>query len=345
MNTMNDQRSEPDEVVTQTALDWLVRRAGGGFTAQDEAHFQTWLRADDAHRQAHARQQAEWTALDRLPADGLAMLRANLAEDLAMEAHRTTTPARRRFWVPAMSAAALATVMLGTGVLAWRHWQAQPVFEQSFATRRGQQLEMPLPDGSRLHLDTMTSVKVTFYRQRREVVLPEGQAMFSVQADKARPFQVSAGPLRITVVGTQFSVRHTPSLPGDEGVKVAVREGRVRVDGVAVPPVSLVAGQQVSANVQGQLSEVSPLPSTGIAPWREQLLSFDNTRLDRVLAELARYGDTHLVVRDPKVASLRVTGSFNPTRLDSFAKVLPHAAPVRLQATGTGVSEVVLAKP
>jgi transmembrane sensor len=50
-----------------------------------------------------------------------------------------------------------------------------------------------------------------------------------VQADPDRPFDVLAGPLRITVLGTRFSVRYTAdaSVPG--GVRVAVEEGRVKV--------------------------------------------------------------------------------------------------------------------
>jgi transmembrane sensor len=350
--------SQPQRTSTQTqgidgeALDWFVRRTGGGFGARDEEAFQAWLEADAQHRRAYARQQTEWAALDRLPAGGLDTLRANLADDLAAEALRSVVarPARRRFLVPAFSAAAMVFVTGAACLLAWNHWQAQPVFTQSFSTQRGQQLEVPLPDGSRLRLDTATRVDVTYYRQRREVTLPEGQAVFSVQGDAARPFEVLAGPLRVTVVGTRFSVRHTPGMAGDNGVRVAVEEGRVKVEriapaassGAAAPPAFLSAGQQMASDAQGVLAPVAPLSTAGIAPWRDQRVSFDNTRLDQVLAELARYGDTRLVVRDPAVASLRVTGTFNPARLDSFARVLPQAAPVRLQ-DADGVMEIVRA--
>lgn len=59
--------------------------------------------------------------------------------------------------------------------------------------------------------------------------MPEGQAVFSIKGDPSRPFDVLAGPLRITVVGTRSSVRFTPGIRGEEGVQVAVEEGRVRV--------------------------------------------------------------------------------------------------------------------
>lgn len=37
------------------------------------------------------------------------------------------------------------------------------------------------------------------------------------------------GDVRVTVVGTRFSVRHTPSTPGHPGVHVGVASGHVRV--------------------------------------------------------------------------------------------------------------------
>ena len=341
------------------ALDWFVRRTGGGFGARDEAAFQAWLAADASHPSAYARRQAEWAALDRLPADQLDILRANLADDMADDAAPAPArapalpavrPARRRFLVPAFSAAAVALVAGAAGFMGWNHWQAQPLVAQSFSTQRGQQLEVPLSDGSRLRLDTATRVEVRYYRGRRVVRLSQGQAVFHVQGDAARPFEVLAGPLRVTVVGTRFSVRHTPGMDGDDGVRVAVEEGRVQVQRItadagsegATPAVVLSAGQQVASDARGLLAPVAALSTAGIAPWRDNRVSFDNTRLDQVLAELERYGNTRLLVRDPAVASLRITGTFNPTRLDSFAKVLPQAAPVRLREAA-GVMEIVRA--
>jgi len=356
--------------IDDDALGWLIRRTGGGFGARDEATFQAWLEADDSHRSAYEREESQWSALDRLPTDGLDILRANLADDLASELApaarlgQTATAnwqrgrpstcvgglARRRYIATAFSAAVVALISGTSGFMAWNHWQAQPVFVQAFHTQRGQQLEVPLPDGSQLRLDTATRLEVSYYRDRREVQLSEGQAVFSVQSDAVRPFKVLAGPLRITVVGTRFSVRHTPAMAGADGVRVAVEKGRVKVERISAPladnasatPLFLSAGQQIASDAQGLLEPVSPLSMAGMAPWRDNLVSFDNTRLDRVLAELERYGNTGLVVRDPAVANLRVTGTFNPTRLGNFASVLPKAAPVRLREVG-GVMEIVAA--
>jgi transmembrane sensor len=333
--------------VDRQALDWFARRQRA-FTAEDEAAFDAWLRADPAHRAALERWHGDWAGLDALPADGIAQLRRQLAADKA--AADLVSPTRRG-WLAGLAAiaprAALATVALSTaggGLLAWRHWQEQPLFAGEFRTLRGQQKDVTLPDGSVLRLDTDTRIAVALYRERREVTLLGGQAVFQVHGDAARPFDVLAGAVRVTVVGTRFSVRHTPGILGADDIRVEVEEGRVRVAGVdgmnAAPAVELGAGQRIAADVQGRLGAVGQVAAAGIAPWRDGRITFDNTPLAQVLAEFGRYGSTGLLVRDPAVAALRVTGTFDPHRLENFRRVLPRVLPVALREDGA-VTEIV----
>jgi len=172
--------------------------------------------------------------------------------------------------------------------------------------------------------------------------LHEGQALFSVALNTQRPFHVLAGGVRVTVIGTRFSVRHTHTgLTADE-TRVVVEEGRVRVarhigtdadalvlgDGEAV---TLAAGESMVADGQGRLGIVAAVPSGSAAPWRDGRVNFDNTPLAQALAEFERYGATGVVVRDPAVAALPVGGSFQWRRFDAFLASLPRQLPVRLE--------------
>lgn len=362
----------------EQALDWFVRH-GGGLDRADEAAFQAWLAADPAHRAAYARWQDDWDALDALSTTGVEALRRNLAAtrhgDAADHGGRRTAesgqscapppprdrgaPTHRRRWLDGARAAAprtaLAAVILAAsagGLLAWQHG-SQPVFAAQYASARGEQRAITLPDGSALRLDTQTRVEVAIYRHRREVRLPEGQAVFDVAPDGGKPFDVLVGPVRITVVGTRFSVRNTRGIDGATSVRVAVEEGRVRVrrqQSLAAELVAslsgeaklveLAAGQQLAAGPSGLPGPVSAVAPGGIAPWRENRVSFDDTPLAQALAELARYGDTRLAVRDPAVAALRLTGTFDPRRIEGFRRILPQVLPVHLRERD-GVSEIV----
>lgn len=343
--------AQPHSDLDDQALDWFVRFSAAPEQLRADAGFQAWLAAHPDNGAAFARWQADWRQLDALPADGIAQLRQQLARDKAVASRAATAAPARRWWQGGAAAwpqTALAAVLVcatgGGGYLAWDDWQQQPVFAQSFATQRGQQLNVQLPDGSEMRLDTATQVQVTLYRQRREVRLPEGQAVFHVQADSARPFAVLAGNTQVTVVGTRFSVRNTLGQP----VLVAVEEGRVQVAPAASAPhpeptVLLAAGEQTSADADGQIQPAAPLAASGIAPWQEGRVSFDNLPLGQALAELERYGPTGLVLRDPAVAALRLTGSFMPNNSAYFRKALPKVLPVQLQSHGEQTE--IVAKP
>ena len=385
-----DARELADFLTDQHPLDvkaasWQVRQQDG-LSAGEAAELQQWLEADPSHRDAFARFDGMWDRLDALPADEVLRLKASLpaakasentgsADKLARHVSRedavdvSPTPPRvisspprvsprpRRGWrgglIPNLLTTGAAAALACTAWIGWTYWQQQPVFTQSYATARGQQLDVHLPDGSTLKLDTATRAEVTLYRQRREVRLPEGQAMFTVKADASQPFDVLAGPLRITVVGTRFSVRNTPTGMGADGVSVVVEEGRVRVtrsDTTAAASdapaqalakvAELTAGQSIQADAQGQWEQIKAQSPGGAMLWREGRVNFDRTPLAQALAEFERYGATNVVIKDPKVAALRINGSFDLRQARTFTGALPQVLPVRLREQG-GVTEVV----
>jgi RNA polymerase sigma factor (sigma-70 family) len=228
------------------------------------------------------------------------------------------------------------------GWVGWAHWRAQPLYQQAFSTRRGQQQRLMLPDGSQLRLDTATRIEVAFHRSHRHVRLLQGQAFFDVAPDSARPFHVRADTVNVTVVGTRFSVRLTPEVPGRAGVEVAVEHGRVRVaagGGVAAPwqPLLLEADQRAVFDTAGRLRSVERLPPGGAAPWRERLLSVDNRPLAQALAELERYAPQGIASVDPAVAGLRLSGTFDPHDATTTRRLLTAALPLRLVPGPTGM--------
>lgn len=380
-----DARDFAEFIAGQDPLDaaaagWVVRRQDG-LTPEEEAELQEWLAADPAHARALAQVEDVWSRMDELPDEGVVALKAELPShkagtalppSVAMPApvpvapepqHRprpssSIQPASfgRRSWliglgrfVPQITAAAVAFGVMGVGWYGWSTWQHQPTFQQSFATARGEQKKVNLPDGSTLWLDTTTQAEVVLYRQRREVRLTDGQALFAVQSNPDQPFDVLTGGTRITVVGTRFSVRRTRSGLGAEGsVSVVVEEGRVRVASRSAAhkmdsssSVELSAGQSIIADAAGALGPVNR-DDAPAATWREGRVSFSGTPLMQALAEFERYGDTGLVIRDPAVAALKVNGSFDLRQIGAFARALPRVLPVQL-STRDGQTEIIAA--
>lgn len=73
----------------------------------------------------------------------------------------------------------------------------------------GRSFEMALEDGTRLWLNSGTTLEypVVFPKDSRNLRLVSGEAMFEVARDADRPFTVSTFASEITVTGTKFNVR------------------------------------------------------------------------------------------------------------------------------------------
>ena len=329
---------------------WLVLGLDG-LSAEEAAERDTWLARDPRHGQRLADLERLWSRLGGLPPDSVARLRP------AAPAANGAEPSSRRRWLiglglsrPALALAGVATVSAGGGWLAWQHLGAQPLHRQRLVSRRGELLQVGLQDGSRVSLDTQSRAEVRLYRDRRVVLLQEGQAHFVVQPDAERPFDVLAGAARVTVVGTRFSVRlRSGATPRPTPVDVVVEEGEVRVGPQepsdpathALAALRLRAGNRVLIDGHGVPGPVGPAPAASPA-WLQRRLALDGIPLAEAVAEIERYADTGLVIADPAVAALRLHGSVDLRQVASFVRALPQALPVRLAPRPDGRQELVL---
>src|SRR5690606_14686343 len=117
--------------------------------------------------------------------------------------------------------AAAASVVILAGALLLVFVPTRP---QVYSTGIGEQRTVKLADGSIVHLNTDSSLRVEYSPATREVHLVEGEALFVVAKEPARPFRVEAGQTTVQALGTQFNVYRRAG-----GIEVSVIEGAVRV--------------------------------------------------------------------------------------------------------------------
>lgn len=87
------------------------------------------------------------------------------------------------------------------GILGFYSYQsAQPRFTASYYTQKAQTVQKVLPDGSWLRVENESAVQLTFFERVRKAELLEGQALFSIQADRQRPFYLRLGTLEVLVL-------------------------------------------------------------------------------------------------------------------------------------------------
>jgi transmembrane sensor len=210
---------------------------------------------------------------------------------------------------------------LCAGTAAW--WFLGGTSTSSYATAHGEQRSVILADGSRLMLNTDTALDVDLDRHARRVRLRQGEAMFEVIHDADRPFVVEADGNTISDIGTQFNVRNS----GDRTM-VAVLEGAVAVarDGRTA---ELTSGEQIVAGdgiwMRGN---ADPAMASG---WTQGRLVFQSTPLGEAVAEVNRYGPEHLVIADPSLAPLKISGEFRIGNTAALVRALQSVYPIRAE--------------
>ena len=65
--------------------------------------------------------------------------------------------------------------------------------------------------------------------------------------------------------------------------------------------------------------------------WRSGVLVFRNATLADVIAEFNRYTEHQIVILDPRVAGMRIAGSFRATNAEGFVRLLEQGYPLRVE--------------
>jgi len=312
--------------VRDEAARWFVRLQEPLISADEQQRFDAWLNQHPQHRDEFQLLQGLWTAADLLPAPRLKAL--------------VETPSTRRERRPLLRYAVAASVLavaLGLGLFSGLNHPGG--YHAEFATALGERKHVALPDGSVIDLNSRSRLQVRFEQDRRLIELSEGEAMFSVQHDTARPFVVEAGSGKVTVTGTRFDVRRDATQ-----TRVAVEQGTVKVQGRNAPDdafINLTAGLGTHVDAEGKVAAAYAVNPVELTAWRSGKLVFNNASLGEVAAEVSRYRDKPLTVSNPAVASLRLTSVFKSDNTDALLKALPSILPVAVRTLADGSQEII----
>ena len=149
-------------------------------------------------------------------------------------------------------------------------------------------------DGSRIELNTDTSLRLREAANKREVWLDHGEALFQIKHDVHRPLTVYAGNRRVSDLGTQFVMRREQDrlrvalLEGEVAIGPADSEGRDLV--LAPGNVFLATASRISVTSELQKTLAKELA------WRNGLIVFHRTPLAEAAAEFNRYNREQIVV-------------------------------------------------
>ena len=160
--------------------------------------------------------------------------------------------------------------------------------------------------------------------------------MFDVIHDSVRPFIVYAGDQQVKVVGTKFIVRLT-----SENILVTVTDGQVQLSrrqkagsdtsstqvmtGQEQEVVLVNEGEEIEISNKVEASKVKVVSGEEMErrfSWLSGQLVFRNERLEQVITEISRYVPAQIIIEDPELKDVRISGRFEIGDTDALLEAI-----------------------
>ncbi|KSB90487.1 hypothetical protein AS593_13490 [Caulobacter vibrioides] len=299
------------DAVRRQAADWLARLRSESRTQADEAGFKAWLDRSEDHRTTFDTLTATWELAGALRHD----------PEIAEAAPRRPARLARR---AVLAGAGVSAVGLGWLALA----------PEVYATGVGETRTLHLDDGSSVLLDADSRLSVRIDGRQRRAGLDKGRAFFRAARDPARPFVVAAeGREIVGDGGDAFGVSVL-----SQTVSVVAVEGQVLIMTPGQPSgrITAAAGQRVIATGQGPARRESADVQSATA-WRFGQAVFDDQTLAEALAEMNRYSRRRIVLSDPALEDLRISGVYKAGDNEAFARSVATLLDLDVRANGGGL--------
>lgn len=346
-----------NQQIYEEAGEWFTRMRDGESDPAVRNELMNWLRRSPEHVGAYLDIAAVWVESKHVAVDAdvdlqkrVARARAdlNITEFLPKRVRDSKNGRRWKVMQPVAVAAAATLVVVGAWFFSQRN---------TYATSPGEQRSLALPDGSTVELNSRSRLRVHFSADERTVELLEGQALFRVRKESARPFIVRSNGASVRAVGTEFDVYRKRG-----GTIVTVIEGRVAV----VPPDVAAAGKESVEPVRresgspprvagsgavvargiyltaGEQLTVTPRSTprpvrvniAAATAWTQRLLVFEFTPLAEAAEEFNRYNDRRLVVEGAALRDFKISAMFRSTDPGSLVRYMQSQPAVRIEEAG-----------
>ncbi|MCL6710885.1 FecR domain-containing protein [Pseudomonas sp. R2.Fl] len=304
---------ETSQNIDQTASEWVARMDRAPLSATETRELKDWLAGDPRRRGAFIRARAVWMRSEAARALGPHYNPDDFQPVAAAAAPRPVPPSRRWMrWGGAMAASLLLVVTLA----------ATLQMPTAYATAKGEMRRVPLGDGATVTLNTDTRIRIYQDDGRRTIRVLRGEVLIEGTAGTS-PTRVEVDGRKLDATQATFVVR---KLDGD-ATQILVQDGRVDVAGGTPAEHASLAANTRYAFRQGtpqawRLSSLHTGQMDRELAWREGKIALQGETLGEAVAIYARYSDTPIVIADPALARMQVTGLFATNNPLGFSRAI-----------------------
>ena len=331
------------------ALRWLIDF--DDLSDAGRAGFYAWLREQPENRRAFEDVEQDWRRLDVVRELAINVSQADTSHTPDPKIVNNWLRRRRikRRYLPLAAVASVAALAVALFL------PPAPELEASYRTVIGEHRKILLPDDSVITLNTDTEASVVYTADGRHVQLHRGEAHFVIAPSSERPFSVEAGSGSVWAVGTAFNVYVV-----DDLVEVTVTEGVVEVlphvsgldavaartqSGAAAAVETLAQGERLRyRNSVESRSIVDPDELARKLAWQDGMLDFQGDTLASVIEEASRYTAMRMMIEDPEIANLSVTGYFKAGDVETLLGLIDSNELVAVQRIGPDLVHITASR-
>jgi transmembrane sensor len=220
----------------------------------------------------------------------------------------------------------------------WLYYQPKtsvislPFAMQEISSPPGVRSKIVLPDGSDVWLNAGSTLKfrVPFDNFSRDVSLT-GEAFFDVKKNPDSPFIVQSGTATVKVYGTRFNCK---AFSEENNIEVVLEEGKVSltIDGTEkmIEKIMKPGDRAVIDKTDNQTKVTNEKIEKYIA-WHNGKLVFDETPMQEVATQLARWYGVDVSIDDPHIMKYRITTTFDNESLQQVLELLRISSPIDIQ--------------
>ena len=160
------------------------------------------------------------------------------------------------------------------------------------STPKGGQYQIQLSDGSRIKLNSFSSITypVSFSGAERNVTIT-GEVYFEISHNSRMPFKVRAYDMEVEVQGTDFNIN---AYADETSMKTTLLKGSLKVSKNAKKQV-LQAGQQGQFDNEGNFVLEKDVDVDQVMAWKNGLFNFENTDMKTAMRQIGRWYDVDII--------------------------------------------------
>lgn len=198
----------------------------------------------------------------------------------------------------------------------------------------GQKSNVILADGTKVWLNSGSTLTVSLDNTKQRNVQLSGEAFFDVTKNEKEPFLVTTRNYSVKVYGTQFDVR---AYPGQKESETILQEGSISILTDSKEEIKMTPGQAFYVDQQKKytISEVDPEIYTS---WKDNVLKIDNERLRDLLVRMEHwYGVKIQVDSYNAVKDLKYTLTIKTESLREMLDLMNYVTPLSYKIDGENV--------